>query len=231
MFPIGDDNRGARGLARITLLLVLLNTLVFGYEMVLTQAGLRDFITTYGAIPAELAQHKDLFTVLTAMFVHGGLLHFATNMLFLFIFGDNIERRFGVLLFLLFYVGCGVAATAVHTWTDSTSQIPTVGASGAISGVLGAYIVLYPRNHVRVIVWFWGVRRVPAYIFLGIWFVMQLASGAMALGVETAQSTGVAYWAHIGGFVAGAGTALIFAPFRKEPTPHRAEFALWQDRD
>jgi membrane associated rhomboid family serine protease len=122
----------------------------------------------------------------------------------LWIFGDNIERRFGAVLFVLFYFATGLAASFAHIATNSGSTIPSVGASGAISGVLGAYILLYPTNRVRVLIGYYGVMALPAFIFLGIWFVTQLVSGVAALSVETAQTAGVAFWAHIGGFVAGA---------------------------
>lgn len=229
MFPIGDENK-ARGLAVVTLVIIALNVLVFVYQMSLSQEALGDFIRTYGAIPAELEQGDDLYTVLTSMFVHGGFAHIFGNMLFMFIFADNIERRFGSLLFLGFYLISGLAATGAHLLTNGGSMIPTVGASGAISGVMGAYILLYPLNRVRVLVWYWGVLQVPAFIFLGIWFVMQLANGVAALNVETAQSAGVAFWAHIGGFVAGAVLGGVIGQFRGEPVRQKPRFELWQDR-
>jgi membrane associated rhomboid family serine protease len=230
MFPIGDENRNARGVAVMVLVLVALNVLVFVYEMSLTVPQLKEFITTYGAIPAEIEQGDDLYTLITSMFVHGGLAHIAGNMLFLFIFGDNIERRFGSVTFVLFYVACGLAASAAHLATNADSPTPTVGASGAISGVMGAYILLYPLNRVRVLVGYWWVIPVPAFIFLGIWFLTQLMYGTMALNVETAQSAGVAFWAHVGGFAAGVVLAIILAPFRKEPVRNNPEFAIWRDR-
>jgi membrane associated rhomboid family serine protease len=163
--------------------------------------------------------------------VHGGFGHIAGNMLFLWIFADNIERRFGHILFLLFYLGCGLAASAAHILTSAGSMVPTVGASGAISGVMGAYVLLYPLNRVRVVIWYWGVIQVPAFIFLGIWFLTQFVNGVAALNVETAQSAGVAFWAHIGGFVTGVVVAIVIGAIRPEPPPREARFALWQDRD
>jgi membrane associated rhomboid family serine protease len=231
MLPIGDENRGKRGLAVVTIGLVIVNVLVFLYENTLDLPELTRFIQTYGMISAEIQRGHDYTTLLTSMFVHGGFAHVAGNMLFLWIFGDNIEQRLGHVLSALFYLGCGLAASAAHILIDPHSAIPTVGASGAISGVMGAYILLYPMNRVRVIVWYIGIVPVPAFVFLGVWFLMQLFSGTMALNVETAQGGGVAFWAHIGGFVAGAAGALVLGAIRPEPPRERAEFALWQDRD
>ncbi len=229
MFPIGDENRG-RGLTPVTLIIVVLNVLVFVYQMSLELPELHEFIVTYGAIPAELEQGDNLYTVLTSMFVHGGLGHIFGNMLFMVIFADNIERRFGSLLFLIFYLACGLFATGAHLVTSPGSQVPTVGASGAISGVMGAYILLYPLNRVRVLVWYWGILQVPAFIFLGIWFLTQLTNGVAALSVQTAQSAGVAFWAHVGGFVAGAVLGGVLGTFREEPPQDEPRFEIWQDR-
>lgn len=222
MFPIGDDNHGARGVPRVTVGLITVNVLVYLYQLTLSLPDLQSFIFTYGTIPAEIERGTDLYTLFTSMFVHGGFAHIAGNMLFLWIFGDNIEQRFGPVLYLLFYVGTGLAASAAHILTDPTSLVPTVGASGAISGVMGAYILLYPLNRVRTFIWYLGVVYVPAFIYLGIWFLTQLISGAAALSVPTAQSTGVAFWAHIGGFAAGVIVALLLRPLRPEP-PRRPE--------
>ena len=204
MFPIGDENQGAKGVPLFVLIFIVINVLVFLYQATLPVEELQDFVTTYGVIPAEIENGEDLYTLITSMFVHGGWAHIFGNMLFLWIFGDNIERRFGAVLFVLFYFATGLAASFAHIATNSGSTIPSVGASGAISGVLGAYILLYPTNRVRVLIGYYGVMALPAFIFLGIWFVTQLVSGVAALSVETAQTAGVAFWAHIGGFVAGA---------------------------
>lgn len=223
MFPIGDDNHGARGVPLVTVGLIAVNVLVYLYQLTLSLPDLQSFIFAYGAIPAEIERGTDLYTLFTSMFVHGGFAHIAGNMLFLWIFGDNIEQRFGPVLYLLFYVGTGLAASAAHILTDPTSPVPTVGASGAISGVMGAYILLYPLNRVRTFIWYLGVVYVPAFIYLGIWFLTQLISGAAALSVPTAQSTGVAFWAHIGGFAAGVIVALLLRPLRPEPPRRRQE--------
>ncbi|RPI96959.1 MAG: rhomboid family intramembrane serine protease [Chloroflexi bacterium] len=220
MFPIGDDNRGARGVPIITLILIGINVLVFLYQATLSLDALEDFIFTYGMIPAEIERNQDMFTLLTSMFVHGGWAHIIGNMLFLWVFGDNIERRFGSIIFIAFYLLTGLAASFAHIITNGGSTIPSVGASGAISGVLGAYILLYPTNRVSMLLGYWGIVRVPAYFFLGFWFVTQLINGVASLGVETEQTSGVAVWAHIGGFVAGFVGALVLRflrPERSEP--------------
>jgi membrane associated rhomboid family serine protease len=165
----------------------------------------------------------DWLTLLTCTFLHGGLLHFAGNMLFLWIFGDNVEDRFGRLRFLLFYLACGIAASAAHLLASPTSPVPTVGASGAIAGVMGAYLLLYPRARVQMLV-VWGFFLdfvvLPAPFFLGYWFLLQLFGGA----IDRVAGGGVAWWAHIGGFVAGALVALVLravGALRPEP-PHVA---------
>jgi membrane associated rhomboid family serine protease len=222
VFPIGDENRGKRGLALVTAMLVVINVLVFLYESSLDVRELSRYIFRYGTIPAEIERGQDYYTLITSMFIHGGIAHIAGNMLFLWIFGDNIERRFGPSLYLLFYLGCGLAAGAAHIMSDPHSTVPAIGASGAISGVMGAYILLYPSNRVRVLVWYWGVIQVPAFMFLGIWFLMQFLSGVAALSAETAESSGVAFWAHIGGFVAGVAAALVLGAMRPDPDRQRA---------
>jgi membrane associated rhomboid family serine protease len=231
MFPIGDDNHGRRGLPLVTLGLIVINVLVYFYQNTLDGEQLQLFIFKYGTIPLEIEHGQDLYTLLTSMFVHGGFAHIFGNMLFLWIFGDNIEQRFGSILYLLFYLGTGLAASLAHVITNAGSVIPSVGASGAISGVMGAYILLYPRNRVRVFIWYWGIVYLPAYTFLGIWFVMQFLNGLAVLSVQTAQSSGVAFWAHIGGFVTGVVVAAILGTLRREPIPEPVEFPMWHDRD
>lgn len=217
MFPIGDDNHGAKGVPLITLTLIAVNVIVFLYQSTLDVEKLQEFIFTYGVVPEEIERGVDLFTLFTSMFVHGGLAHIFGNMLFLWIFGDNIEQRFGSFFYLLFYLGTGLAASAAHILTNSGSEIPSVGASGAISGVMGAYILLYPTNRVRTLIGYWGIMYVPAFIFLGIWFLTQFINGMAALNIDTAQTSGVAFWAHIGGFVAGVVGAIVLRGVRPEP--------------
>lgn len=216
MFPIGDDNE-RQGIAIFTLVLIAINVLVFFYEASLSPQALQDFVTTYGVIPDEIERGADLFTLVTAMFVHGGWAHLIGNMLFLWVFGDNIEHRLNPLLFLIFYFVCGLAAHAGHILTNPDSTIPSVGASGALSGVLGAYLVLYPTNRVRLLILRLGIVSVPALMFLGIWFLQQLINGVAALTVDTAQTTGIAFWAHIGGFAAGVVIAVLLRMTTREP--------------
>lgn len=199
MIPIKDEN--PRLLAPIvTVGLILINVAVFVYEV---QAGYTPVITKYGLVPSELLQFRDLETLLTSMFLHGDFLHLGGNMLYLWIFGDNIEGYLGHARFVLFYLICGFAAVAAHVYLGGASDIPMVGASGAISGVLGGYLIKYPRARVVVVLpvfFFLMVRRIPAFFVLGFWFMMQLFSGLLTLQVEQG---GIAFWAHVGGFAAG----------------------------
>jgi membrane associated rhomboid family serine protease len=231
MFPIGDENHGARGVPFVTVSLVIANVLVYLYQTSMGLPDLQDFIFTYGVIPVEIDRGQDLYTLFTSMFVHGGFAHIFGNMLFLWIFGDNIEQRFGPVLFLLFYLGTGLAASGAHILTDTQSAVPSVGASGAISGVMGAYVLLYPRNRVRVLVGYWWVIHVPAFIFLGVWFLTQFVNGLMALNVATAQNAGVAFWAHIGGFAAGVAAAIVLGAVRAEPERVRAQIGSSRDKE
>jgi membrane associated rhomboid family serine protease len=158
------------------------------------------FLTRWGTIPAQIVAGNGLITLITSMFLHANLMHIASNMLFLWIFGDNVEDALGHALFLVFYFVCGIAASLAQVLVGPSSTVPGVGASGAIAGVLAGYIVLFGSRPVRVLMQ--GVlTTVPSYVMIGIWIVTQLIAGFGVLG--DAQSGGVAYWAHIGGFVAG----------------------------
>ena len=151
------------------------------------------------------------------MFLHGGWLHLGGNMLYLWIFGDNVEDKLGHIRYLAFYIVCGLAASILHVFVDSTSIVPTVGASGAIAGVLGAYLLLFPRARVVTLIpifVFIQVAELPALLVLGFWFVMQFFNGLMSLGYQTAGMGGVAWWAHIGGFVAGLALVIPLRKFR-----------------
>ena len=201
MFPIKDDNP-TKNKPIITYLLILLNILVFFYEVLLgSQNLLNDFIYDYGLVPLDISNGNRLYTLFTSMFMHGGFMHIFGNMLYLWIFGDNIEDYLGHIKFLIFYLFCGICATLIHVFSDVNSTIPVVGASGAISGILGAYLILYPRAKVKLLVWFGIVTilRVRASIVLIFWFVYQFLSVLKSTG----EGGGVAWWAHIGGFIAG----------------------------
>jgi membrane associated rhomboid family serine protease len=204
MFPIGDDDIRGAPPALVTWGLVALNVLVFLYQLTLGEAALRNFFLTFGAIPALILQGERLFTLLTSMFLHGGWLHIIGNMVFLLVFGDNVETVMGKLGYLVFYIVGGLAAAAAFIALNPDTTVPMLGASGALAAVLGAYIVMFPRSQVRALVFlgfFVTITRVTAFVFLGIWFVLQLFQGIGTLGAN--QIGGVAYWAHIGGFVFG----------------------------
>jgi membrane associated rhomboid family serine protease len=212
VFPIGDENAGNSIKPYVNWTLIGLCFAVFVYELLLPPQQLDAFIFQYGAIPADIAQFRDFYTLLTSMFLHGGWAHILGNMLFLFIFGDNIEDAMGHLSYLLFYILCGLIAALTQVFLDTSSTIPIIGASGAISGVMGAYIVLFPQGKVRAIVffgYFGQVVLVPAWVMIGLWFVLQLFSGFASLGASS-DVGGVAFWAHIGGFIAGALLVWIF---------------------
>jgi membrane associated rhomboid family serine protease len=206
MFPIGDDNVRGQHAPIATWILLVLNVLVFLYEATLSEPALTRFITQYGVIPANIMQGDGLGTLLTSMFLHGGWMHLIGNMLFLWVFSDNIEAVIGTPLYFVFYLAGGLAGSAAHILSATASTIPSVGASGAIAAVLGAYIVMFPQSRVRLLVFLGyraGVTRVSAIVFLGIWAVTQFFSGVASLGVATAQTGGVAWFAHIGGFAFG----------------------------
>jgi len=194
----------------VTIAFIAACVLVFLYQASLPVGPGQTFVFQYGAIPAllfgqgELSSHvvaiPAFATLFTSMFLHGGLMHLIGNMLYLWIFGNNIEDVMGHAKYLVFYLACGLLAALSHAITDPSSPVPMVGASGAISGVLGAYILLFPRAHVLVLIPGLGTTRVAAGLVLGMWFVMQLFSGGMSVG---SKGGGVAFFAHIGGFVVG----------------------------
>lgn len=219
MFPIGDENDQA-GVAAVTIAVLALNVLAFLFEINRPAEAVQAFIFAWGVVPLEYSSGGDLrpfiplpfwTTLVTSMFLHGGWGHLFGNMLFLWIFGDNIEHRLGHLRFLLFYLVCGLAASLAHIFFNSGSNIPAVGASGAISGVLGGYLLMFPRNRVYVLTW-GGVIAVPAIFMLGLWIVTQFVNGVGSIAAtEETGGGGVAYMAHIGGFLAGLALAPLFA--------------------
>ncbi len=234
MFPIGDDNSDRERWPVVTAGLIVLNVVVFLYELNLNGRDpyyLAEFIHRWGAVPREYKLGVDLpptipfpywSTLFTSMFLHGGWGHLLGNMLYLWIFGDNVEDRFGRVPFVLFYLAAGVAGAVTQIVASGPSPLPTVGASGAISGVLGAYLFMFPTKRVRVIL-FLFVLDVPAIVVIGLWAVTQFVSGLGSLGTRVvADEGGVAYLAHVGGFVAGivgaiAWKALVGAPVRRPP--------------
>ncbi len=220
MIPLRDDNPSELRPA-VSRTFIAICVVVFLWQLGLDAAALQHAFLSLGAVPALLTGDARLepgftrvpawATVLTSMFLHGGWLHLGGNMLYLWIFGDNVEDALGHFRFAVFYVICGVAAVAAQVLPEPQSQVPMVGASGAISGVLGAYLLLYPRARVLVAIplgLYLDVRRLPALLVLILWFLVQLASSLLGAGHE-----GVAFRAHIGGFVAG----LMLAPFLRRP--------------
>jgi membrane associated rhomboid family serine protease len=245
MIPISDSVR-TRSTPYVNVAIIVINLVVFLYEVYLSQDVIRGnvteldvFIRHWGNIPActfdELGrgnlgaagrvvcgdQDQPLLTIFTSMFMHGGWLHIAGNMLFLWIFGDNVEDAMGHVRYAVFYLLCGVVAALTHGLSDVNSLQPAVGASGAIAGVMGAYIVLFPRASVSVIFGFILIPiPIPAFVMIGFWIVIQVFYGWASLGVDTA-SGGVAYFAHIGGFVAGAALVNLFVLGRPRRRPAR----------
>jgi membrane associated rhomboid family serine protease len=205
MFPIGDDDVRGSGPALSTWGLLIVNVLVFIFMLTLPLGALETFIGQYGVIPREIVSGVDWQTLLTSMFLHGGWLHLLGNMLFLWVFSNNIEAVLGSPLHFLFYLAGGLVASTAHIFSSPSSGIPSVGASGAIAAILGAYIILFPRSQVRLLFVGprMGVARASALAFLGVWAVTQLFSGVASLGVPTAEGQGIAWWAHIGGFAFG----------------------------
>jgi len=211
LIPI-RDTIPSRTLPVVTVTLIIVNVLAFFHEFSLG-GELGSFMSSFAVVPAksihlisEGAVVSGLWPFFTAMFLHGGWWHLIGNMLYLWIFGDNVEDTVGHAGFLFFYMLCGLGSNFAHALSDTASTIPSLGASGAIAGVLGAYIILFPRSKIVTLVpifFFIHFIEVPAFLFLGIWFLLQLMSGLASLGVQT-TSGGIAWWAHIGGFAIGA---------------------------
>ena len=224
MIPLRDANPTRRP-AVLTLLLIVACVGIFLYELGVERSGgeraLFLFFLDYGVVPRDLTAalgRGDLLSgevaaVVTSMFLHGGWLHLGGNMLYLWIFGDNLEKVMGAARFALFYVVCGLVASFAHIAFGPGSSIPAVGASGAISGVLGGYLLLFPHNRVRVLM-LGGITHVPAIVVLGFWIVIQLINGVGSV-TATTETAGVAYMAHIGGFVAGLVLVKLMAPPRR----------------
>ena len=230
MIPIGDDRYEGGPPPLVTWSLIALNVAAFFLELNRSPAALQSFVTAWGVVPREYSTGKDLApfipvpfwsTLLTSMFLHGGWAHLGGNMLYLWIFGDNIEKRAGHVRFLIFYIVCGIAAGLAHIAFNSGSVVPTVGASGAISGVLGGYLVLFPRNRVRVFTR-GGIMAVPAMYMLGFWILIQLVSSVGT--IAQSESGGVAYLAHVGGFVAGLVLVKLIIPRSAVAAPAQVRY-------
>jgi len=235
LIPYSDSGAPPHTFPVVKVSIIAITTLVFLYELSLGGLGmlfgnaggeLSAFFFRWGFIPKELTRGRPFTlpvairtpapteaTIFSSMFIHGGFLHFAGNMMFLWVFGDNVEDRLGHLKFLLFYLVVGVAATLSHLLIDPHSQTPLVGASGAISGIMGAYLLLYPQNRVKVLVLFYiiTVVEIKAFWLLGLWFLWQLVQGVLSVGLS--QSVDIAFFAHVGGFAAGAGLMAVYKTF------------------
>jgi len=231
MIPLYDDNP-TRRLAWMTVLLIAANVAVFAFELSLAGQGHLDaFITTWSFVPkrffADPFAPSQLATVFSAMFMHAGFLHIGGNMLYLWIFGNNVEDRLGPFRYLGFYLVCGIAATLGQGLLAPGADIPSLGASGAIAGVLAAYLLLYPRARVLtavILIVFVELVRIPAFVVIGLWFVLQLASGVLSIS-QTANAGGVAYFAHVWGFAAGL---LLTLPLLIAEKTRRTRFVGWR---
>jgi len=208
MLPIGDDNSGRRTFPIVTYALILLNVLFFVIEFNNSEA----FILRWAFVPARFLASPltEFVTIFSSMFMHAGWLHLGSNMLYLWIFGDNVEDRFGHLQFLIFYLLCGIGAMFVQMMFMLNSTVPTLGASGAIAGVLGAYLFLFPRQQVRVLLGYF-ISSVSAVIVIGMWIILQLFSGIGTIATTSMDTGGVAYMAHVGGFFVGLVITMLFA--------------------
>ncbi|MBI5021205.1 MAG: rhomboid family intramembrane serine protease [Ignavibacteriales bacterium] len=217
MIPLRDTNP-SRTVPIVNYILIAANLIIFLFELSL-DADLGNFIYNYGVVPATIMNDfkmmsigvGSIFPFFSSMFLHGGWMHLIGNMLFLYIFGDNIEDKFGHIRYFIFYILAGVSAAVMQTIIFPDSTTPMVGASGAIAGVLGAYVFLFPGAKIVTLIpifFFFQIVELPAFLFLGIWFAMQIFSGLFSLGIG-ADAGGVAWWAHIGGFLAG----VIMLPF------------------
>jgi membrane associated rhomboid family serine protease len=212
MIPLRDENP-SRTVPLVNTTLILANVSVFIYQSFLIPGGAKPLFLRLGCIPYEFTHFVDItppalvpvpLTIITAMFMHGGWIHVLSNMLFLWIFGDNIEDKLGHFRYLSFYLLCGVIASLSHILTNPSSQVPSIGASGAIAGVMGAYMVLFPKARIRTLLIlgiFIQIVRVPAMVMLGYWILIQVLSGFAEVGLRAGG--GIAWFAHIGGFIAG----------------------------
>jgi len=200
----------------ITITIIALNAVAWTFEILLPHDALNEFLTIYGVVPAYFSYP----TLVTSMFLHGGWMHVIGNMWYLWIFGDNVEDRVGHGRFMVFYLSCGIAAALGQVLVDPNSTLPTIGASGAIAGVMGAYFVLYPRSRVLTLIpliVLMPIVEVPAIVLLGLWFLMQLFNAGTIAMTTSSRGGGVAFAAHVIGFVAGAGGVFIFRKRQLDP--------------
>ncbi len=217
MLPIGDENPHY-STPIVTYALIAMNVVVFLYEFMLPEGAFEELILKYGFVPSSVSSNLAIpavLTIFTSMFLHADITHIFGNMLYLYIFGDNIEDAIGHIPYLMFYLFCGVTSSIFQYFSDPLSTIPAIGASGAISGVLGAYMLLYPRARVRTLIFlgfFLTYTRIPALVYLGIWFLYQV------LYASVPEVSAVAYWAHVGGFLTGVVIMKLY-PWKRRPPP------------
>lgn len=205
MLPLSDDNRGRRTQPIVTWVLIGMNIAIYAWQFTMTNAEHWRFLMDWAVVPDRVSSGQNLHTLVTSAFLHGSWFHLGSNMLFLWIFGDNVEDVLGHIKYLLFYLATAIAAGLAQVLIDLNSLVPMVGASGAVSGLLAAYIVLFPHGRVRTLLTlgvFITVAMLPAWMMIGYWFLLQLLSGLLSLG-EATTGGGVAFFAHIGGFLAG----------------------------
>ncbi|MGD2200712.1 MAG: rhomboid family intramembrane serine protease [Candidatus Bathyarchaeota archaeon] len=225
MFPLGDENP-TRIRPIINWTIILVSTAIFLWQITPGYPHFIDTLYTYGVTPTQILRGQNTHTLITNIFLHGSWPHLIGNMLFLWIFGDNIEDCCGHLRYLTFYITTGITAAILWTFTATQSPYPAVGASGAISGVLGAYFVLFPTAKIRTLMGIgllWRVIKLPAYTMIGLWFAYQLILATFL------RDTGVAYWAHIGGFIAGIAIARIIRPKLRKPEAYNRP-GSWRTR-
>ncbi|MFK8056863.1 MAG: rhomboid family intramembrane serine protease [Saprospiraceae bacterium] len=224
IFPYGDTNVPNGQFPIVNYVLIALNVVVFIFQYSMPQAELEAFVYGNGFIPADGFG----LTVLTSIFMHGGFMHLLGNMMFLWLFGDNIEQTIGSMKYLLFYLFGGIIATIAHFLAGPESVIPAIGASGAIAAVMGAYLVCFPHSQIKML-WLFFPFRISAFLFLGFWIVQQLFSGTASLGGPTDGGGGVAWWAHIGGFLFGVAAGFYFRKY-KQPDPPLIVSQPWMPR-
>jgi membrane associated rhomboid family serine protease len=234
MFPISDANP-TRRFPILTYGLIAVNVLVFLWELTMSEQQLQQMFLNLSVVPANVSAHlfapETFLDIVRSMFFHGGWDHILGNMLYLYLFGDNVEDRLGKIGFLILYFVSGFAAAFAQIMIDPTSQIPLIGASGAIAGVLGGYLLLYPSVKVRGIVPLGGISSIaewPAFIVLGMWFLLQLVNGFASLGASADYGGGVAFFAHIGGFVVGLIITFIITRLVPQPPPEQRVNMLYQ---
>lgn len=233
MLPISDDNRGRRTLPVVTWVLIAANVLIYVYQFSLDEVAHLRFLDDWAVVPAEITSGQAWFTLVTTAFLHGSWFHLGSNMLFLWIFGDNVEDVMGHVRFIIFYLLTAIGASLAQVLVDPDSRVPMVGASGAVSGLLAAYIVLFPHGRIRTLIIF-GVfitmTMLPAWVMIGYWIFLQVISAFGSLSTIGDQQGGVAFFAHVGGFVAGLVLVWFFRDKRRLAAQRAARHGYMPDR-